>query len=124
MVIHHLPPGASILEEHQKNKSSSAGNSAVNFGFGYQLENVNELVRNDVEELVTSRGVNMISLSPSKLSNLELLQTFRRIEELGCVVRVVLSASDMVMMMMMMTMLMIMIMIMMMMIIINIDQMD
>ena len=86
-----------FLEALSQKMSALTGLSPANFGFGYHLENINELSRNDVEEvLTTDKGVNMITFNLSKLSNVELIQTFRRIEHLGCIARVQVDASCMV----------------------------
>mgnify|MGYP001321410194 CR=1 FL=1 len=99
VMIHHLSAEArstDILEALSQKKSALAGRSPANYGFGYRLENVNELCRNDVEEVMTTdKGVTMITLNPSQLSNLEVIQTFRRMAQLGGIItRVQLGSSD------------------------------
>ena len=99
VMIHHLSAEArptDILEALSQKKSALAGRSSANYGFGYRLENVNELSRNDVEEVMTTdKGVTMITLNPSQLSNLEVIQTFRRMAQLGGIIaRVQLDTSD------------------------------
>ena len=101
VMIHHLSAEArpsDILEALSQKKSALAGRSLSNYGFGYRLENVNELSRNDLEEVMTTdKGVTMICLSPSQLSHLEVIQTFRRIAQLGGIMaRVKLDSSDLV----------------------------
>ena len=102
VVVHHLSaaarPGDTVLEALSQKKSALSGLSPANFGLGYHLDNINELARNDVEEMLTTdKGVSMITLNPSKLSNLEVIQTFRRIQHLGCIARLQLdTACDLV----------------------------
>ena len=65
-------------------------------GFAVQLLNINELSRNDLKQLVTNEGVNIISISATKMNNIELLDGMKQIKNLGCKVRAVLEGSDMV----------------------------
>ena len=65
-------------------------------GFAIQLLNINELSRNDLKQLVTNEGVNMINVSATKMNNIELLDAMKQIKNLGCKVRAVLEESDMI----------------------------
>ena len=78
----------------EQKKSALIGRSRTHFGFILQLQNINELSRNDLSELVTGGGVGVISLPATRLSNTEIMEAFKRVKRLGCAVNIQLERSE------------------------------